>query len=104
MSEDGRQRTDDRGRTTDSSRDSVFCPLSSGVRRPLSQPDLLERLADPGFLVLVRLAAGGFDELIGVLVPGAVREIVTEHRGGGLRLVDDAERNIGFGEPLQRFL
>ena len=37
-----------------------------------------------------------------VLVPGAVREIVPEHGGRGLRLVHDAERHIGLGQPHQR--
>src|SRR5258707_14722279 len=90
---------------TESSRDSAFCPLSSVVCLPTSaQPDLFERLADPGILILVRLAAGGLEEAIGVLLPGAIREIVAEHGGGGLRLADDAQRDIGFGQPPQRFL
>ena len=43
-------------------------------------------------------------QLVGVLVPAAVGEIVAEHGGGGLRLVDDAERHIGLGQPGQRLL
>src|SRR5216683_1634976 len=71
--------------------------LAPGIDRP-------ERLADPGALVLLRLAAARFQQAVGVLVPGAVGEIVPEHGGGGLRFLDDAERHVAFGEPRQRFL
>src|SRR6266849_7781425 len=61
--------------------------LAPGIDRP-------ERLADPGALVLLRLAAARFHQAVGVLVPGAVGEIVPEHGGGGLRFLDDAERHV----------
>ncbi len=64
----------------------------------------LERPADPGALVLVGLEAARLHQGIGVLVPAAVREIVAEHGGGGLRLVDDAERHVGLGQAHQRLL
>ena len=41
---------------------------------------------------------------IAVLIPLAVGEIVTEHGGGGLRLRHDAEREVGFRQPVQRLL
>src|SRR5665213_710575 len=66
----------------------------------LAQPDLLEGPADPGTLVLGRLQAAVFHQRIGVLVPFAVGEIVPEHGGRGLCLLDDAERHIGFGQAL----
>src|SRR5665213_2733873 len=70
----------------------------------LAQPDLLEGPADPGTLVLGRLQAAVFHQRIGVLVPFAVGEIVPEHGGRGLCLLDDAERHIGFGQALERLL
>src|SRR6185312_1359399 len=72
--------------------------------RGSAQPDLLEGLADPGTLVLGRLAAARFHQRVGVLVPLAVGEVMAEHGSGGLRLVDDAERHIGLGQALQRLL
>src|SRR5262249_5626851 len=65
---------------------------------------LPERPADPGALGLARLEPAGFHQPIGVRVPRAVREIVAQHCGGSLRLVDDAERHIDLGEPHQRLL
>ena len=46
-----------------------------------------ERLADPRRRSSPRGSTPfGLEELVGVLVPAAVGEIVAEHRGGGLRL------------------
>src|SRR5262249_55923608 len=45
----------------------------------LAQADALERLADPGPLVLLRLDAASLYQRIGVLVPGAVWEVVPEN-------------------------
>src|SRR4051812_31052953 len=62
-----------------------------------------EGLADPGALVLGRLAAATLHQRIGALIPDAVGEVVTEHGGRGLRFDGDAERHIGLGQALQRF-
>src|SRR5690242_10664740 len=64
-----------------------FGPPRNDGRGALPQPDLLECLADPGALVLVRLEPAALHQPVGFLVPLAVREIVTEHRRRGLRLV-----------------
>src|SRR5258706_15132815 len=42
-----------------------------------------EGLADPGALVFLRFQAARLHQPIGVLLPGAVREIVPEHGGRG---------------------
>ena len=76
----------------------------AGNTIPSRGPTFLEGPADPGALILARLETAGLYKIIGVLVPAAVRKIVPEHGGGGLRLADDADRHIGLGEPLQRFL
>src|SRR6201986_4617830 len=65
---------------------------------------LLEGPADPGPLILARLETSGLYKIIGVLVPAAIRKIVPKHGGGGLRLADDTDRHIAFGEPGQRLL
>src|SRR6201999_3028452 len=73
-------------------------------RQFLAEAPLLEGPADPGSLILARLETARLYKIIGVLVPAAVRKIMPEHGGGGLRLADNADRHIGLGEPLQRFL
>src|ERR1700674_1468528 len=70
----------------------------------LAETQFLEGPGDIGPLVLARLETAGLYKIIGVLVPAAVRKIVSQHGGGGLRLADDADRHIGFGQPGQRFL
>src|SRR3954471_25062997 len=70
----------------------------------LLEAHLLEGPAHPGSLILIGLETAGFYKIIGVLVPAAVRKIMPEHGGRGLRLADDADRQIGLGEPEQRFL
>src|ERR1700716_2418113 len=70
----------------------------------LAETHLLEGPGNIGPLVLARLETAGLYKIIGVLVPAAVRKIMPEHGGGGLRLADDADRHIGFGQPRQRFL
>src|SRR5262245_37190473 len=70
----------------------------------LLEAHLLEGPADPGSLILAGLDTAGFYKIIGVLVPAAVRKIVSEHGGGGLGLADDADRHIGLGEPEERLL
>src|SRR5256885_2489059 len=72
--------------------------------RELPQPDLLEGLADPGALILVRLEATALHQPVGFLVPLAVGEIVPEDSCGGLRLVDDAERHVHLGQAHPRLL
>src|SRR5215813_7276801 len=74
---------------------------SARAARSLSE---LERPADPGALVLARLQSLRLHQRVGVLVPAAVREVVAEHRGRSLRLVDDAKRHIGLGEAQQCLL
>src|ERR1700761_5769778 len=69
-----------------------------------SETDLLEGPADPGPLILAGFNTAGFYKLIGVLVPGAVRKIMPQHGGGGLRLGHDADGHIGLGQALQRLL
>ena len=54
--------------------------------------------------VLARLEAAGAQQRVGVLVPRLSGEVVPEHGGGGLRLVDDAERHVGLGQAHQRLL
>src|ERR1700738_485237 len=70
----------------------------------LTETQFLEGPGDIGALVLARLETPGLYKIIGVLVPAAVRKIVPEHGGGGLRLADDADRHIGLGQPGERFL
>src|SRR6202165_4795853 len=70
----------------------------------LAETQFLEGPGDVGTLVLARLETAGLYKIIGVLVPAAVRKIVSQHGGGGLRLADDADRHIGLGQPGQRFL
>src|SRR5260370_32456752 len=70
----------------------------------LTETQFLERLRDVRTGVLARLDPAGLYKIIGVLVPAAVRKIVPEHGGSGLRLADDADRHIGLGQPGQRFL
>src|SRR5882757_6650544 len=59
-----------------------------------AQPDLLEGLADPGGAVFARFQPAALHQAIGVLIPGAVGEIMPEHGRGRLRLADDAERHV----------
>src|ERR1700733_6757697 len=70
----------------------------------LAETQFLEGPGNVGTLILARLETAGLYKIIGVLVPAAVRKIVPEHGGGGLRLADDADRHIGLGQPGQRFL
>src|SRR5580704_10532197 len=70
----------------------------------LAESQFLEGSGDVGTLVLARLETAGLYKIIGVLVPGTVGKIVPEHGGRGLRLADDSNRHIGFGEPRQRLL
>src|SRR6478735_5229275 len=83
----------------------------SRIERRASMPEkflaeayLLEGPADPGPLILARLETARLYKIIGVLVPAAIGKIMPEHGGGRLRLADDADRHIGFGQPLQCFL
>src|SRR6202040_291070 len=70
----------------------------------LTETHFLEGPGNIGTLVLARLETAGLYKIIGVLVPAAVRKIVPEHGGCGLRLADDADRHIGLGQPGQRLL
>src|SRR6201747_2670342 len=68
----------------------------------LAETYSLEGPADVGTLVLARLETARLYKIVGVFVPLAVRKIMPEHGRGGLRLADDADRQIGLGEPRQR--
>src|SRR2546430_17456807 len=65
---------------------------------------LLEGPGNIGTLVLARLETARLYKIIGVLVPAAVRKIVPKYGRRGLRLADDADRHIGLGEAVERFL
>src|SRR4030095_13210878 len=60
--------------------------------------DGAERPADPGFPVFRRSGVLGGEQRVGVAIPARAGIIVAEHSGGGLRFLDDAEREIGFGQ------
>src|SRR4051812_40502037 len=77
---------------------------ASMENRFLAETHFLEGPGDVGTLVLARLETAGLYKIICVFVPAAVRKIVSKHRGGGLRLADDADRHISLGQPCQRFL
>ncbi len=66
--------------------------------------ECLEGVGDPGALVHLRGDATGLQQRVGVLIPFRIREIVTEHSRGGLRLGDDAEGHVGFHEAIERLL
>src|SRR5258708_13125595 len=70
----------------------------------LAEAQFLEGPGNVGTLVLARLETARLYKIIGVLVPAAVRKIVAQHGGGGLRLAADADRHIGLGQPRQPFL
>src|SRR5580704_8688055 len=72
--------------------------------RFLAESQVLHCLGNIGALIRARFETAGLYKIIGVFVPGAVRKIVPEHGGRRLRLADDPDRHIGFGEPRQRFL
>src|SRR5215218_6717054 len=72
--------------------------------RFLAETQFFEGFGDIGALILARLETAGLYKIIGVLVPAAVRKVVSKYRGGGLGLADDADRHIGLGETEQRFL
>src|SRR5258707_11527313 len=98
-------------RPRESSISSRSIRTMSRIERGASMRDLflagaqfLEGPGDVGTLVLARLETAGLYKIIGVLVPAAVRKIVPEHGSGGLLLADDTDRQIGFGQPRQRFL
>src|SRR5207248_5107991 len=75
----------------------------TGQNKRLAETQLLERLGDIRTGILARLDPAGFYEIIGVLVPPAIGKIMPEHRCSRLRLADDTDRHIGFGQPRQRF-
>src|SRR5262249_20188464 len=55
-----------------------FLAVGFGIRHQRADAEPLERLAHPRALVFLRLDAAGLHEAVGVLVPGAVGEIVPE--------------------------
>src|SRR5690349_13025182 len=73
-----------------------------GVVVEPAQPDLLEGPGDPVAFIRLGLEAAALHQGVGVLVPGAVGEIVPEHGGSGLCFFHDAERHVALGEPQQR--
>src|SRR6188472_231902 len=70
----------------------------------LAETYFLEGPGNIGTLILARFETAGLYNIIGVLVPAAVRKIVPKDGRGGLRLADDTDRHIALGEPRQRFL
>src|SRR5262249_46690443 len=74
------------------------------LRRDDLEFQLRECLADPGAFALVRLNALRLHQCISVLVPATFGEVVAEHGGRSLRLVDDTERHIDLGEPQEGLL
>src|SRR4051812_8704279 len=70
----------------------------------LAETHLLEGPGNVGTLILARLETTRLYKIIGVLVPAAVRKIVPQHGSRRLRLADDADRQIGLGEPRQGLL
>ena len=66
--------------------------LSAGQKTLLSQ--------EPGFFSGFRFFA--FQQVVADLIPGAARVVVAEHGGGRLGLVVDAQRQIAFGQALER--
>src|SRR6185503_6876124 len=70
----------------------------------LAETQFLEGPGNVGALVLVRLETARLYKIIGVLVPAAVRKVVSKYGRRRLRLADDADRHIALGESRQRFL
>src|SRR4029079_4951356 len=70
----------------------------------LAETHLLEGPGNIGTLVLARLETTRLYKIIGVLVPAAVRKVVSKYGRRRLRLADDADRHIGLGQARQRFL
>src|SRR5689334_24083782 len=70
----------------------------------LAETHFFESPADPGPLILARFETARFYNIIRVLIPLAVWKVMPEHGGRGLRLADDADGHIGFGQALQRLL
>src|SRR5829696_7310919 len=68
-----------------------------------TQPHLPECATDPGPFAFLRLEPAGPYEPVSSLVPGAVREIVAEHRRRRLRLLHDPERQVRLGQAHQSF-
>src|SRR6478735_12001067 len=66
--------------------------------------EALEGAADIGATILARLQTAALQQLVGVLVPRAIREVVAEHGRGSLGFVGDAHRHIGLGQAHQRLL
>src|ERR1700738_634262 len=67
----------------------------------LTETQSLEGPRDIGPLVLARLETTRLYKIIRVFVPAAVRKIVPENGGGGLRLADDTDRHIGLGQARE---
>src|SRR5205085_4088904 len=70
----------------------------------LPETQFLEGPGNIGPLVLARLETAGLYKIVSVLVPAAVRKVVSKHGGCGLRLADDTDGQIGLGQAVQRFL
>src|SRR5580698_6377666 len=78
-------------------------PIRQSAVLRAGQAHFLERFADPGLLVLGRLPARNHHQPVRVFVPLAVREIVAQHRGGRLRFIHQTDRDVSFGQSLERF-
>src|ERR1700712_5654051 len=68
----------------------------------LAEAHSSEGPADIGTFVLARLETARLYKIVSVFVPLAVRKIMPEHGGGGLRLADNPDRHVGLGQPRER--
>src|SRR5579885_54338 len=73
----------------------------SRMASPNSIAQWSEEVGEPGAALLLRLQILGFQQIVAHLVPAAAGVVVAEHRGGGLRLVVHAQRQVAFGQPLE---
>jgi hypothetical protein len=64
---------------------------------------LLERVADPGFLIFHRDEPDGLELIETIGSPMTVRKFAIQRRRRGLGLGHDAERQIAFLKPEERF-
>src|ERR1700730_11079123 len=76
--------------------------MTPGEIRGRLEADFLERAADPGALVFVRLEPALLYEGVGVLVPAAVGKVMAEHGGRHLGLAGNAECDVDLGQPVKR--
>src|SRR5271170_7177341 len=76
----------------------VPAPPSSG------RNDGMVQLGNPGFLMFLWLEAAALQQGVGVLVPLAIGEVVSQDSRRRLRLVGDAQAHIRLGQAIERLL